>query len=288
MLDAEVNSFDPQLAPATRRVPVPWEIPDDGNIYVQERYLRDGSITDDIVDGFINAQTDRQLYRAHEPLIYDFFGRDLDLENISYDSNAVVLDMHETQTVLLFALQALELLNRDDLSEDNLKELGMPVDKWNRDYLTSRKRFILKSAPYAKFLKRGCQQIYNANVFPNTEDSRQSFVFEVIWESYDPKYKCRDILTTVINTLFTIHMVDVRSICVNGKEEKRVCFSGLSSIWWVVLSRLRNGRVGRCASCGRPFVSKRERGKKRLFCNDACRQREGKKRRELKSSDTQQ
>lgn len=55
-------------------------------------------------------------------------------------------------------------------------------------------------------------------------------------------------------------------------NEERIIKSGISSIWFSVLDQLKEGRLSLCKACDRPFVSKRERGQKREFCSNACKQ----------------
>lgn len=77
------------------------------------------------------------------------------------------------------------------------------------------------------------------------------------------------LLSDFVDSLFTLHLWDVATVCRNGREE-RTAGSALSSLWWIALDSFREGRVGLCSICGRPFIAKRERGQKRLYCSSAC------------------
>lgn len=79
-------------------------------------------------------------------------------------------------------------------------------------------------------------------------------------------------LQSIADGLFTLHLIDVRTISANGGQEGRSIATGLSSLWWCALDALRVGRLGACAVCGRPFITNNERGKKRKYCSEACRQ----------------
>lgn len=79
-----------------------------------------------------------------------------------------------------------------------------------------------------------------------------------------------DCLKSLVDALFSIHLNGMRVICVDGGTEAMKSDCALSSLWWLALDSLREGRVGLCKSCGRPFIAYRERGKKRVYCSDAC------------------
>ncbi len=78
-------------------------------------------------------------------------------------------------------------------------------------------------------------------------------------------------LQTLSDALFSLHLSAIHTICANGKE-MRISDSAISSLWWVALDGMREGRLGICESCSRPFIAKKERGTLRKYCSDACRQ----------------
>ena len=79
-------------------------------------------------------------------------------------------------------------------------------------------------------------------------------------------------LQAVADGLFTLHLTDVRTVSANGGQEERSIATGLSSLWWYALDAMRIGRLGACVVCGRPFIANNERGKKRKYCSEACKQ----------------
>lgn len=79
-------------------------------------------------------------------------------------------------------------------------------------------------------------------------------------------------LSDLVDRLFTLHMTDVRTVSLGGGQECRVIATGISSLWWCAIDSLRDGRLGACEVCGKPYVARGERGKPRKYCSDACRQ----------------
>lgn len=82
----------------------------------------------------------------------------------------------------------------------------------------------------------------------------------------------RQCLADLVDRLFTLHMADVRTVSLGGGQECRVIATGISSLWWCAIDSLRDGRLGACEVCGKPYVARGERGKPRKYCSDACRQ----------------
>lgn len=82
----------------------------------------------------------------------------------------------------------------------------------------------------------------------------------------------RQCLGDLVDRLFTLHMVDVRTVSLGGGQECRIVATGISSLWWCAIDSLRDGRLGACEVCGKPYVARGERGKPRKYCSDACRQ----------------
>ena len=69
----------------------------------------------------------------------------------------------------------------------------------------------------------------------------------------------------------TLHMDDMRTIVVDGQEVRSIA-TGIGSLWWSALDAMRIGRLGACEVCGKPFITNNERGKKRKYCSEACKQ----------------
>lgn len=83
----------------------------------------------------------------------------------------------------------------------------------------------------------------------------------------------KDCIKFVIDSVFSLHMTDIRTVSVGGGNEWRNSLTGAAMAWWLLLDRLRIGRVGVCEECGRPFVTDNERGNPRQFCSGRCRKR---------------
>lgn len=81
----------------------------------------------------------------------------------------------------------------------------------------------------------------------------------------------RRALTNLCDMLMTLHMGDVRTIVIDGQEVRSIA-TGIGSLWWSALDAMRIGRLGACEVCGKPFIANNERGKRRKYCTEACKQ----------------
>ncbi len=81
----------------------------------------------------------------------------------------------------------------------------------------------------------------------------------------------RRALVNLCDTLMTLHMGDVRTIVIDGQEVRSIA-TGIGSLWWSALDAMRIGRLGVCEVCGKPFIANNERGKRRKYCTEACKQ----------------
>lgn len=81
----------------------------------------------------------------------------------------------------------------------------------------------------------------------------------------------RRVLTNLCDMLMTLHMGDVRTIVIDGQEVRSIA-TGIGSLWWSALDAMRIGRLGACEVCGKPFIANNERGKRRKYCTEACKQ----------------
>ena len=88
----------------------------------------------------------------------------------------------------------------------------------------------------------------------------------------DTPHGIRHALQNIADGLFNLHLLDVRTISAHGGQEGRVIATGLASLWWCALDAMRIGRLGACEVCGKPYVANNERGKKRKYCSEACKQ----------------
>lgn len=80
----------------------------------------------------------------------------------------------------------------------------------------------------------------------------------------------RKVLEYALDGLITPNMRDVCAYTYSGGREGRKAESSIASLWWTLVDTLRDGRLGCCAACGRPFIATNERGKKRRYCGNAC------------------
>lgn len=78
-------------------------------------------------------------------------------------------------------------------------------------------------------------------------------------------------LSNLCDYLVTLHMGDMRTISINGQEVRSIA-TGIGSLWWSALDAMRIGRLGACEVCGKPFITNNERGKRRKYCSEACKQ----------------
>lgn len=81
----------------------------------------------------------------------------------------------------------------------------------------------------------------------------------------------RSALSNLCDHLMTLHMGDMRTISINGQEVRSIA-TGIGSLWWSALDAMRIGRLGACEVCGKPFITNNERGKRRKYCSEACKQ----------------
>lgn len=81
----------------------------------------------------------------------------------------------------------------------------------------------------------------------------------------------RQALSNLCDSLMTLHMGDVHTIVIDGQEIRSIA-TGIGSLWWSALDAMRIGRLGACEVCGKPFITNNERGKKRKYCSEACKQ----------------
>lgn len=75
----------------------------------------------------------------------------------------------------------------------------------------------------------------------------------------------------VADEIMTFHLHGVRTV-VRDRREERIVDNGISALWWLALDRMRNGRIYECDACGKIGIATNERGHKRRFCSDACKQ----------------
>ena len=253
-------------------------------------------ISSNDVDAFINAKTEKELVRAATPLALNFFGKRWQaFQTLQGHHFALTIkDALECQSLVLKMLEMIDLAAAAKVEFEELEALDIHAKSLNlKDYPSNRLvestyfEFTcpIRSEHYMDFLERGCDGINHVSLsreYQETDDGERYRLFSITSFEYfkDEMPNCKTILEGIIDALISVHLIDIRTVSTDGGHESRACTSNLSYIWFDILKRMRDGRVGKCEACGRPFIAKRERGKKRRFCTDACRQRAGKKRRE--------
>ena len=75
----------------------------------------------------------------------------------------------------------------------------------------------------------------------------------------------------VADEMMTLHLRGIQTVMQGGNEQRRASV-GVSALWWLAADRMRYGRVFQCAACGKVGIATDERGHKRRFCSDACKQ----------------
>lgn len=87
----------------------------------------------------------------------------------------------------------------------------------------------------------------------------------------DSERGIRCALLNLCDHLMTLHMGDMRTVSIDGQEVRSIA-TGIGSLWWSALDAMRIGRLGACEVCGKPFITNNERGKRRKYCSEACKQ----------------
>lgn len=268
-------------------------------------------ITYEIAEQLINADTERKVSKLFSGVSPLFSNDPVSEETIQ--------DVEAARHVLIEALEARYYIGTKFVSESLLCSLGVSVmnldgekSKWfhkTQKEIASRfdgrdrrlfevfsgdttKRIMniagdafgasfslyVESKPYGSYLKQACERVPNWSAF-NVEDVLIVELHMGFYEYSESGFS--ECLRDLVDGLFSLHLHDLRTVSANGGEEKRVADTALTSIWWATLDKLRDGRLGKCKACGKPFIAKRERGSKRMYCCDACRQRKA----PLKSKD---
>lgn len=140
----------------------------------------------------------------------------------------------------------------------------------------------VESPHCAKYLEEACKRasaVWKCQV----EVLPTKIVLKVVLGIFPSSNKGRKLcLEALSDALFDLHLTGMMTRCIDG-EEWRSADCGLTSLWWEALDSIRDGRLGRCSVCGKPFIAKRERGKKRKYCSNACKQRNKKRLSELRA-----
>jgi hypothetical protein len=217
-------------------------------------------------------------------------------------------DYKDARSVLVLAMSLRALLDNDGCTIENLRRLGMEFDHFDAgdwfgigvediDSYQLNHRRSLHGRNYFEYL-RGATEDLNTpvdecelvGVFEwdkymrerwNSETHEQSLKLDTEENSNAVLYLAtvgfpnnhdglRRLVKQALDEIITVHLYDIRTTTINGGSEYRKCGSLLSSLWYCMVRSFEGGRAGRCEVCGRPFVSKGERGKPRKYCTSAC------------------
>jgi hypothetical protein len=63
------------------------------------------------------------------------------------------------------------------------------------------------------------------------------------------------------------------SVLSKNSQELIACDDFIETVYYSLFDAFRGGRAGRCLVCGKPYISKMERGKPRRYCSDRCSKR---------------
>lgn len=102
-------------------------------------------------------------------------------------------------------------------------------------------------------------------------DGTEAYCFQFVIDSLDGESP-RGVIMYALDCLINLHMNGIKTYSFNGGQEARKAESAIASLWWCLMNTLRVGRLGRCAVCGKPFIAVKERGNKRRYCGDACKE----------------
>lgn len=97
------------------------------------------------------------------------------------------------------------------------------------------------------------------------------FLGEVSIVGSIPRNSDMNTYSAFADALMTLHLGGIKTICVNGVEQ-RTSNNGISALWWFALDWMRGRRIYQCEACRKVGVAGNERGHKRRFCSDACKE----------------
>lgn len=169
------------------------------------------------------------------------------------------------------------LLDRPNVNRQDIEELGIEIsDAENGGYLLSLSIELINEFETIRFLNAGVDNarrtfyVCEISELSSTPGSIPLISLEITSRSVftTPEYlrrACEDLFNSL--TKIMLHDLTIRF---KDKEVFLSSTSTASSLWCVMLERFQEGRVGVCPACDKAFVAVDERGKQRLYCNDAC------------------
>lgn len=129
-----------------------------------------------------------------------------------------------------------------------------------------------KGTPFAKHLLNGMKSaMENDGAAFSLEWVEEGYTYDVICDHF-PKSPSgyRAAVTKALDSLFRITLWDVTTLTREGAISQRA--NSVYSAYWYHLARgLEGGRAMRCKACRKPLIAFGERGKKRVYCSEACR-----------------
>lgn len=275
--------------------------------YGSEEKTLNGEIAIDysaLTTELINATTEKEVETLSRRFAFDFLP-----SSPSSMLRATAEDVRHARSIFLLALSLRGLLDNNECSIENVEELGFEVEYLNRLFdpekdidiqlfapkqwehyanecsatkeTAEQVRFSIcfemqGSSTYLPFLNRaidyeqwGLKVDPFAGVSSGVPNTTECFFLSSPCSPIGTEYQ-REQVRAMIDKLFTIHLFDVRTVSVDGGLEAQKSHSVLSSIWLSAMQRFTEGRAGRCAVCGKPFITARERGKIRKYCSGTC------------------
>lgn len=258
------------------------------------------------VEKLLNADTDKKLKSAAAPY-FDLFGYEYTIEEMKnldeWLKEPTVNNIRSLRSVLIWVLEVLNISKKDKVTLSDLNNSNILVVRFedtsdieriknkassvisagsesvemkylanlSNDVMTSHALTVISGKQYISFLEHAVlESKIDADFIPFPNDETLLNISLGLFNYSNQGFK--DCAKKLVDTLFTIHLTGIKTISVNGGEEARESTCGTAAIWWTVLDELRDGRLGLCEACSRPYIAKRERGTKRRFCSDACRQ----------------
>jgi hypothetical protein len=261
---------------------------------------------------FIDADTKERMntfLEKHE--LYDVYGLLTDYDGSGtqsnyYTQNEIILnDMSAMRTVLITTLNVKALIDNDAATLDSLKECGIEfkiieieTNEWADDYelLQSYEKtdvfsydfdFILSycDAEFGeKFVVTGWYFDWLYTTSPEWGELYTDWGYdgvhfqlpsEVIHEEHGiiPVEKCAAIVAQAfVDSAISAHLGACYMVSVNSQMVIELD-DFVQTIWYSLFESFRGGRVGRCLVCGKPYVSKMERGERRKYCSARCTKR---------------
>ncbi|WP_417142323.1 hypothetical protein [Raoultibacter massiliensis] len=258
-----------------------------------------------VVERFVLADTDKKIaeFAAEWRPLLDYTDT-----MIGYHIREATLDDYkDARESLVLAMSLRSLLDNDECTIEQMERLGFRFDYFEpHDYMLgmyydecgaqAEYRRSIRGDNYAAYIsassadqytpinenqlvgasqwKREFRELYNEQnpelIKLSTEEhvSNVLFLDTVAFPQTHEGMRC--LVEQALDELITVHLHDVRTASIGGGREYRKCGSLLSSLWYCMMTSFEGGRAGRCEACGKPFVSKGERGKPRKYCSPAC------------------